>query len=273
MKTASLLRVAAVLFCSPSARPWRRRKRPDKPQEAKTRAGAEHPAPAAGGFGQRKNDHHRARQAHLHRDRRHARLLRPAGQPERLGLLHRLCRERREPAGDLRFQRRSRRGLGLSASRPGRPAHSRTRARWPRRRARDLARQSGDLAALYRSGDDRSDRHRLEPRRQGRRRQGLLERQQRRQRHGQGDLALRHAQQPRRLAEIPARRKLRRPARGEDGARAAARSGRRRVRAHHAVAAAGRLADLRRRHVGAARGACNCRRWRRPNWSARRRSR
>ncbi len=44
----------------------------------------------------------------------------------------------RKPAADLRVQWRAGRGLRLPASRPGRPAHSRSRAGRPRRRAREL---------------------------------------------------------------------------------------------------------------------------------------
>ncbi len=57
--------------------------------------------------------------------RGNAGLLRSIRQPERRGVLHRLCREGRQPAGDLRLQWRPRRGIGLPASRAGRPARSR----------------------------------------------------------------------------------------------------------------------------------------------------
>ena len=187
--------------CSLPVRPWRKtkrktshRKKPRKPRRRDKREPAQNilrllPADSVS----EKSIATAQGKLSLYRDRRHARFLRPAGQSERLGLLHRLHREGRQPARDLRLQWRARRGFRLSASRSGRPAHSRTRAGRPRRGARDLERQSGDLAALYRFGADRSDRHRLEPRRQARGRQRLLEREQRRQRHGQGDLALRHA--------------------------------------------------------------------------------
>ena len=69
-------------------------------------------------------------------------LLRPVRRAKRVGVLHRLCRQERErePAADLRVQRRTGRGFRLPASRPGRPAHSRSRAGRPRRRdARNCA--------------------------------------------------------------------------------------------------------------------------------------
>ena len=109
-----------------------------------------------------------------------------------------------------------------------------------RRHPRGTARQSRHLARLHRSGADRSDRHRLEPHGQSRRRQALLEHRQRRQCDGEGDRALRQQEQPRRLAEISAGRKLWRLPRRQDGARAAAGPGHRRLRHRHGVAAARR---------------------------------
>ena len=90
----------------------------------------------------------------------------------------------------------------------------------PRRRGGQARRQSGLLARLHRSGDDRSDRHRLEPHRQARRRQEFLRRAQRRQRARQGDRALRRQEQPQRIAEISAGRELRRLSRRQGCARA-----------------------------------------------------
>ena len=68
-------------------------------------------------------------------------LLRPDRREDRRGVLHRLCREGRRrartPPGHLRVQRRAGRGVGLSASRPRRPAHRRLRPAGQRRRGRE----------------------------------------------------------------------------------------------------------------------------------------
>ena len=88
--------------------------------------------------------------------------------------------------------------------------------------AAKLVDNPGLLARLHRPGDDRSDRHRLEPHRQARRRQSILGRAQRRQCDGQGDRALRRQEQPRRVAEISAGRELWRLPRRQGRRRAAA---------------------------------------------------
>ena len=122
----------------------------------------------------------RAGQARLHGDRRHAGVLRPIRRAKRGGVLHRLCRKerRRQPAADLRLQRRPGRGVRLSASRPRRPAHSRFRTRPRDDATRAVLRDNPDTwLRLHRPGLDRPDRHRLEPRRQSRRRQVFLERE------------------------------------------------------------------------------------------------
>ena len=108
-------------------------------------------------------------QDRLHRDRRHARAVRPERRTDRRGVLHRLCRQGRATPRDrpLTFVFNGGPGaasvylnLGLVGPRivdfgpDGRDGA-----------AAKLRRQSGHLARLHRSGDDRSDRHRLEPRR------------------------------------------------------------------------------------------------------------
>ena len=162
---------------------------------------------------------------------------------------------RRAPAAHLRVQRRPGRGLGLSQPRPRRSAHRRFRPGRPRRRRGQARRQSRHLARLHRSGDDRSDRHRLEPDGKARRRQELLGRAQRRQRARQGDRALRRQEQPRRIAEISAGRKLRRLPRRQGRARVAERPGHRRHRHRHGVAAARSLVPMGRLAICAGRRA------------------
>ena len=161
----------------------------------------------------------------------------------------------RAPAAHLRVQRRPGRRLGLSQSRPRRPAHRRFRPGRPRRRRGQARRQPGLLARLHRSGDDRSDRHRLEPDGKARRRQGVLGRAQRRQCARQGDRALRRQEQPRRVAEISAGRELRRLPRRQGRARAAERPGHRRHRHRHGVAAARSLVPMGRLAIRARRRA------------------
>ena len=96
------------------------------------------------------------------------RFLRPVRRSKRRGVLHRLCREeRRTPNRPLTFVFNGGPGaasaflhLGLVGPRVldfGPDAHDAARA--------NLARQSRYLARLHRSGADRPDRHRLEPRR------------------------------------------------------------------------------------------------------------
>ena len=232
-------------------------KRPSAAPRRAARHQQRHSTAAAGRCRHRTRHRHCPGQARLYGDRRHAHLLQPVRRPKRGSVLHRLYRERRgpKPAADLRVQWRARCCLGVSASRPGRSAHSRFRAGQPRRIARGLARQSRHLAQIHRSGADRSDRHRLEPCGQGGRRQGLLEHSERRRCHGESDCALRRAQRPHRIAKIFVRRELWRLPRRQDGARAAARPGHRDLRHCYAVADAGRMAHLRRRRFRAARGA------------------
>ena len=144
----------------------------------------------------------------------------------------------RAAARHLRLQRRAGRGLGLYQSRLRWSPHRPIRCGRPRRRRGQTGRQSGFLARLHRSGDDRSDRHRLEPHRQAGRCQELLERPQRRQFLREGDRALCRQEQPRGFAEIPARRKLRRLPRRQGRERVAKRTGHRHRRHRHGVAAA-----------------------------------
>ena len=87
--------------------------------------------------------------------------------------------------------------------------------------------QSGNLARLHRSRHDRSGRHRLEPGGQGRRRQSVLQRAERRRLARQGRRALSVEERPRRLAQVHPGRELRRLPRRQGGARAAARAGHR----------------------------------------------
>ena len=122
-------------------------------------------------------------------------------------------------------------------------------------RARELARQSGNLAQLHRSCADRPDRHRLEPRRQSRGRQTFWSVSSdadamakaislyvaNNNRAGSPKFLLGESYGGFRAAKI--------------GARAAARPRHRGFGHRDAVAAAGRLADVRRRQFGAARGA------------------
>ena len=144
----------------------------------------------------------------------------------------------------LRVQRRAGRGLGLSQPRPRRSPHRRFRPGRPRRRRSQARRQSRLLARLHRPCDDRSDRHRLEPNHKARRRQGVLRRAQRRQFFRQGDRALRRQEQPQRLAEISARRKLRRLPRRQGCRCASQRPGHRHQRYRHGVAAARSLVPV-----------------------------
>ena len=170
----------------------------------------------------RHRDRQRADQ--LHRDRRHAVAARPVGRAHRGGVLRRLCRRTSgsdQTAGDVRVQRRAGRGVGLSASRPRRSAPRRIPRR-PRGPAA-AARQSADLAAVHRSGDDRSGRIGLQPHRQSRRRQRVLGRGARRRVARQGDRAVDRRQPPLRVAEIHSGRELRRLPRRQGGARAAPR--------------------------------------------------
>ena len=178
-----------------SRRPDRKTGRRTAPPQRAGRAAA-----VAAGRGQRQGNHGRRPQDRLHRDRRHAVAVRPERRADRRGVLHRLYRQgrrRRAPADHLRVQRRPGRGLGLSQSRPRRPAHRRFRPRRPRRRRGEARRQSRHLARLHRSGADRSDRHRLEPHRQARRRQGRSMACAATPSARQGDRALRRQEQPR----------------------------------------------------------------------------
>ena len=234
--------------------------------------------------GQRERNRRWRTQAPLYRDRRHAAALRPERRAHCGGVLYGLCGERRsEPAGHLRVQRRTGRGLRLSASRARRSAHHRFRPGRPRRRRRQVARQSADVARIHRPRDDRSGRDRLEPPREIRRRQRILGRAARRGGAREGHRALCRAQQPRRIAEIPARRELRRLPRRQGRARAAARAGHRRLRHHHGVALHRGRVPVGRRPLCARRGAAlpgagrdraraqrersTTRRWRRPSAS------
>ena len=169
---------------------------------------------------------HRDRQRadQLHRDRRHAGAARPVGRTHRGGVLCLLCRGQAggdQTAGDVRVQRRAGRGVGLSASRPRRPAPRRIprRTRGPAA----TARQSADLAAVHRPRDDRSGRIGLQPAGQadgGNAFWGVA--------RDAESLAKVIAQwiadnQPRRLAEVHPGRKLRRLPRRQGRARAAPR--------------------------------------------------
>ena len=215
-------------------------------------------APSARRLRHRKIDH-AVRQAptSLHRDRGHARAARPSRREDRRHLLHRLCREGRRPRdapGHLRFQRRAGRRVRVSASRSCGPAHRRVRPARQRRRGGEAHRQPGHLARLYRPRLHRPAHHRLEPHHQAGGGQRFLQRAPRRRDARQGDRALCRQQQPHGVAEIPARRKLRRLPRRQGGARHADRAGPARDRhrdgvadARHRAAMGGRLERARRR--------------------------
>ncbi len=182
------------------------------------------------------------------------------------GRLYRLYRRRcggRTP-GDLRFQRRAGRGIGLSQYRRARAlaAAVRSHHRIGVRRARS---QRGDLARFHRSRFHRSARDGLQP--AGRRRRGAAQhlvgrrgRRCARRLHPQMD---RPERAPGR-AEIPRRRELRRHARAEGRARARTAPGRRRARAR----ARFRRCSISRAWGNAGMRPCPmspiCRRWRRP---------
>ncbi len=169
-------------------------------KRAKTRRAArQRAAAAAAGLHHRAQHRHPGRQARLCSDRRNAVAVRSIRRSLGRDLLHRLRREERrarQPARHLRLQRRPGRGVGFSDARTGRAADRRIRRQ---RSGRDeAAGQSADLARLYRPGDDRSGRNRLEPARQDRRRQRVLRRAQRRPGARQGGRALPVEERPRR---------------------------------------------------------------------------
>ncbi len=166
------------------------------------RAGA-----ATAGFRHRAYGDHRRTRTPLYRDRGHPQPLWPERRSYRCDLLHGISRQgcARRPPADVRFQWRPRRGVGLSAPRPGRSEDPGLRTQRPRRRQCQAHRQSAKLARLHRSRDDRSDRHRLEPHGKSRRCREFLWRAPRCLDHGQGDRPVCRAQQPCRIAEIPAR--------------------------------------------------------------------
>ena len=156
-------------------------------------------APAAE-LGHASRDRDRQRDDQLHRHRGNARAARPVGRTRRGGVLRLLCRGQAggdQTAGDLRVQRRSRRSVGLSASRPCRPAAGGIPRR-PRGPAA-AARQSADLAAVHRPGDDRPGRLGLQPSGARRWRQCVLGRGARRRVPVQGDREMDRGQPPRRL--------------------------------------------------------------------------
>ena len=119
------------------------------------------------------SDQHTPWKAH-HGDRRNAGLLRSIRRAKCIGVLYRLCRQgwlRTTRPADLCIQRRPGRGVGISASWSGRSAHSRFRTETGTIRARALRDNPDTWLAFTRSGPDRSDRHRMEPGSQARRRQ------------------------------------------------------------------------------------------------------
>ena len=148
-----------------------------------------------------------------------------SGERSAADLLHRLCRQGRrpEPSRHLRLQRRPRRSIGISQSRPGRSADRRIRRQ--RSGGDAAARQSADLAGVHRSGHDRPDRNRLEPPCQARWRQRLLWRAERRAGARQDHRALSRQEWPRPLAQISSRRELRRIPCRQGGAGAQTRAG------------------------------------------------
>ena len=181
--------------------------------------------------------------ARLHRDRRHARALRPERREERRGVLHRLCRQGRRHARAAPSPSRSTAGPGAAS------AYLHLGLAGPR--IVDFGPQGRDGAAakLVDNPDTWlafTDLVIIDPIGTGwsrtakpdgasafcgvRRDAEMLAKV----------IALYVAQQqPQRFAEIPARRKLRRLPRRQGGARAAERAGHRRRRHRHGVADAG----------------------------------
>ena len=234
LSRSSLLATAGVAVAQDHPAATDRPSRPGWPTRRRSTRRPWRALAVAGGFRHRAQHRSTIRQARLHGDGRHVVAVRSIRRTLGGDLLHGLCREVRQSGGatgDLCLQWRSGCGIGVSQSRPGRSAHRRIRHERPRRLERPADRQSRHLARLHRSRPDRSGRHRLEPRREARRRQSVLGRRRGRAIHGQGHRALCRQEQPRRLAEIHSRRKLWRLPRRQGRARPAERPGHRGVRA------------------------------------------